>query len=75
MAEQTRAEKEMSITMVSLALWGAIVLFLVVAGLFLFEIIPSGNGTLIAIILCVTAFLNWVLIKVVVGKMQAGLGE
>jgi len=73
MTEQTRAEKEMAITVVSLALWGAVILFGVVAGLFLLDIIPSGNGLLIGFSLLAVAGLNYVLMKVMVGKMEADL--
>ena len=70
---QTREEKEMAITMVSLSLWGAIVMFIVAAVLFLMDIIPSNNGVLIGVILLVVAALDWVILKVMVGKMQANL--
>lgn len=73
MTDQTRAEKEMAITMVSIALWGAILLFVAAAALFLFDIIPSEKGVLIGLILLAIALLNWVIIKVVVGKMEADL--
>lgn len=75
MTEKTREEKEMAITMVSLALWGAIVLFVVVAILFLFDIISSHNGMLIGGILLVIAALDWVVMKVMVGKMRAELNN
>jgi len=70
---QTREEKEMAITVVSLSLWGAIVMFIVAAVLFLMDIIPSNNGVLIGVILLVVAALDWVILKVMVGKMQANL--
>lgn len=73
MTEQTRAEKEMAITVVSLALWGATLLFIAAGILFLLDIIPSENGTLIGLVLLGVAALDWVIIKVVVGKMQADL--
>ena len=73
MTQQTREEKEMAITVVSLALWGGVILFGVVAGLFLLDIIPSGNGVLIGAILLAVAGLNYVLMKVMVGKMEADL--
>jgi len=73
MTEQTREEKEMAITMVSIALWGAILLFVAASTLFLFDIIPSKNGVLIGGILLAIAALNWLIIKVVVGKMEADL--
>lgn len=73
--EQTREEKEMAITVVSLALWGAVVLFVVAAGLFLFDIIPSNNGVLIGGVLLAVACMDWIVIKVVVGKMQADLDK
>ena len=72
---QTRDEKEMAITMVSIALWGAIVLFIAVAVLFLLDIIPSNNGVLIGIILLAIAALDWVVMKIMVGKMQAELDK
>ena len=72
---QTRDEKEMAITMVSLALWGAIVLFIAVAVLFLLDIIPSNNGVLIGVILLAIAALDWVVMKTMVGKMQAELDQ
>lgn len=71
--EQTRAEKEMAITVVSLALWGVTLLFIAVGILFLLDIIPSNNGVLIGGILLGVAFLDWIIIKTVVGKMQAEL--
>ncbi len=73
MTDQTRAEKEMAITVVSIALWGAILLFVAAAALFLFDIIPSKNGVLIGGILLAIAALNWLIIKIVVGKMEADL--
>lgn len=73
MTEQTREEKELAITVVSLALWGGVILFGVVAGLFLLDIIPSGNGVLIGVILLAVAGLNYVLMRVMVGKMEADL--
>lgn len=73
MTEQTRAEKEMAITVVSLALWGAVILFGVFAGLFLLDIIPSGNGVLIGALLLAVSGFNYVLMKVMVGKMEADL--
>ena len=63
----------MAITVVSLALWGAVIMFGVVAGLFLLDIIPSGNGLLIGLGLLAVAGLNYVLMKVMVGKMEADL--
>lgn len=73
--EQSRAEKEMGILVVSLALWGATLLFIAVGILFLLDIIPSGNGVLIGVILLAVAFVNWLIIKVVVGKMDAELDD
>ena len=75
MAEQTREEKEMAITVVSLALWGATLLFIAVGILFFLDIIPSENGMLIGGVLLAVAFLDWIVIKVVVGKMQADLDK
>lgn len=75
MTEQTRAEKEMAITVVSLALWGATLLFIAVGILFFLDIIPSGNGPLIGGIMFAIAALDWIIIKVVVGKMQAELDD
>jgi len=73
--EQTRAEKEMGILVVSLALWGATLLFIAVGILFLLDIIPSRNGVLIGAILLAIALVNWLIIKVVVGKMEAELDD
>lgn len=73
MTEQTREEKELAITVVSLALWGAVILFAVFAGLFLLDIIPSNNGVVIGLILLAIAGLNFGLMKVMTGKMQADL--
>ncbi len=73
MTEQTREEKELAITVVSLALWGAVILFAVFAGLFLLDIIPSSNGVVIGLILLAIAGLNFGLMKVMTGKMQADL--
>ena len=73
MTEQTRDEKEMAITVVSLSLWGAVILFGVVAGLFLLDIIPSANGVIIGLILLAIAGLNYLIMKVMVGKMEADL--
>ena len=73
MTEQTREEKELAITVVSLALWGAVILFTVFAGLFLLDIIPSSNGVVIGLILLAIAGLNFGLMKVMTGKMQADL--
>lgn len=75
MTEQTRAEKEMAITVVSLSLWGMVILFGVAAGLFLFDIIPSTKGVIIGLILLAIAGFNYVLMKVMVGKMEADLGD
>ena len=72
---QTRAEKEMGVLVVSLALWGATLLFIAVGVLFLLDIIPSGNGVLIGAILLAIALVNWLIIKVVVGKMEAELDD
>lgn len=72
---QTREEKEMAITVVSLALWGAIVLFVVAAVLFLIDIIPSNHGVLIGVSLLVVAGLDWVVMKVITGKMQAEMDD
>ena len=73
MTEQTRAEKEMAITVLSLALWGVVIMFGVVAGLFLIDIIPSDHGVIIGACLLAVAGLNYVLMKVMVGKMEAEL--
>ena len=73
MTNQTREEKEMAITMVSLAMWGVIILFVAAAILFLMDIIPSNNGVLIGGILLAVAVLDWIVMKVMIGKMQAGL--
>ena len=73
MTEQTRAEKELAITVVSLSFWGMVILFGVVAGLFLLDIIPSGNGVLIGAILLAVAGFNYLLMKVMVRKMEADL--
>ena len=73
MTNQTREEKEMAITVVSLATWGAIILFVAAAILFLMDIIPSNNGVLIGGILLAVAVLDWIVMKVMIGKMQAGL--
>ena len=73
MTNQTREEKEMAITVVSLAMWGVIILFVAAAILFLMDIIPSNNGVLIGGILLAVAVLDWVVMKVMIGKMQAGL--
>ena len=70
---QTREEKEMAITVVSLAMWGVIILFVAAAILFLMDIIPSNNGVLIGGILLAVAVLDWIVMKVMIGKMQAGL--
>ena len=70
---QTREEKEMAITVVSLAMWGVIILFVAAAILFLMDIIPSNNGVLIGGILLTVAVLDWIVMKVMIGKMQAGL--
>jgi len=73
MTNQTREEKEMAITVVSLAMWGVIILFVAAAILFLMDIIPSNNGVLIGGILLAVAVLDWIVMKVMIGKMQAGL--
>lgn len=73
MTNQTREEKEMAITVVSLAMWGVIILFVAAAILFLMDIIPSNNGVLIGGILLTVAVLDWIVMKVMIGKMQAGL--
>lgn len=73
MTNQTREEKEMAITVMSLAMWGAIILFVAAAILFLMDIIPSNNGVLIGGILLAVAVLDWIVMKVMIGKMQAGL--
>ena len=75
MTEQTRDEKEMAITVVSLAMWGAIIMFGVVAGLFLLDIIPSANGVIIGLILLAIAGFNFLLMKVMIGKMEADLDK
>ena len=63
----------MAITVVSLAMWGAIILFVAAAVLFLLDIIPSNNGVLIGAILLGVAVLDWIVMKVMIGKMQAEL--
>ena len=73
MTNQTREEKEMAITVVSLAMWSVIILFVAAAILFLMDIIPSNNGVLIGGILLAVAVLDWIVMKVMIGKMQAGL--
>ena len=73
MTEQTRAEKEMAITVVSLSLWGMVILFGVVAGLFLLDIIPSGNGVIIGLGLLAVAGFNYILMRVMTRKMEADL--
>jgi hypothetical protein len=73
MTEQTREEKELAITVVVLSFWGMVILFGVVAGLFLLDIIPSGNGVLIGLCLLAAAGFNYVLMRVMVGKMEADL--
>lgn len=75
MTEQTREEKELAITVLSLSLWGAVILFCVAAGLFLLDIIPSANGVFIGLGLLAVAGLNFVLMKVMVGKMEAELEQ
>lgn len=70
---QTREEKEMAITVLSLALWGAVIMFVVFGGLFLLDIIPSSNGVIIGIVLLVVAAFNYGLMKVMIGKMEADL--
>ena len=72
MTNQTREEKEMAITVVSLAMWGVIILFVAAAILFLMDIIPSNNVVLIGGILLAVAFLDWIVMKLMIGKMQAG---
>jgi len=73
MTDQTRAEKELAITVVTLSFWGMVILFGVVAGLFLLDIIPSANGVLIGLILLAASGFNYVLMRVMVGKMEADL--
>lgn len=73
MTEQTRAEKELAITVVALSFWGMVILFGVVAGLFFLDIIPSGNGVLIGLILLAASGFNYVLMRVMVRKMEADL--
>ncbi len=75
MTQQTREEKELAITVVSLSLWGMVILFGVVAGLFLLDIIPSGNGIIIGVALLAVSGFNYVLMKVMVGKMEADLED
>lgn len=75
MTEQTRDEKEMAITVVSLALWGAVVMFVVFGGLFLLDIIPSSNGVIIGLVLMAIAGFNYLLMKVMIGKMEADLDK
>ena len=75
MTDQTRDEKEMAITVVSLAMWGAIVLFVAAALLFFLEIIPSNNGMLIGGILLAVAILDWIVMKMMIGKMQVELDK
>ena len=73
MTEQTREEKEMAITVVSLALWGTTLLFITAAVLFLLNIISSNKRILIGGILLAIAGLNYATMKVMIGKMQADL--
>jgi uncharacterized membrane protein len=72
---QTREEEEMAITVVSLAIWGAILLFITAAILFLLGIIPSTNSVLIGLMLLTVAAVNWIVMRVMVGKMHADLDE
>jgi len=73
MTEQTRAEKEMAITVVTITMWGAILLFVAAALVFFLEIIPTGNGMLIGLVLLAIAGFDYFLMKRVVGKMEAEL--
>lgn len=72
MAEQTREQKEMAIKLFTMSMWSAVVIFWILAALFYLEIIPTGQGTLIAICLGVVAIMDVILIKVMVPKMRAG---
>ena len=63
MTEQTREEKEMAITVVSLALWGTTLLFITAAVLFLLDIVASNKGILIGGILLAIAGLNYATLK------------
>ncbi len=71
--EQTREEKELAITVVTLSFWGMVILFGVVAGLFLLDIIPTDHGVIIGVVLLAIAGLNYLLMKIMVGKMEADL--
>jgi hypothetical protein len=73
MAEQTREQKEAAIKVVSLAMWSAVGMLLVLAVLFYLEIIPSEQGDLIAMGLAGLALLDVIVIKVLTAKMRANL--
>jgi hypothetical protein len=73
MTEQTREQKEAAIKMVSLAMWGAIIVLIVLAVLFYSGIIPSESGKLVAMAMVVVAVADVVVVKFLVAKMRAGL--
>jgi len=75
MAEQTREEKEQMIQLVSLAMWGAVMLFAVLAVLFYLNIIESEKGKLVGFGLGLFAVMDVFLARRVIGTMRESLGN
>jgi len=75
MSEQTPAQQEHVIKVFSLAMWGAVIGFAVLAGLFYFKFIPSEQGDLIAVFLGAIAIGDIFLIRFMVKKMRANIDK
>ena len=70
MTESTKEQQEQTLKIFSLAMKGAIVLFVALATLFYFEVIPSVNNKLIAFVLLGVAFMDVFLLRFKTAKMR-----
>ncbi len=75
MVEQMREEKERAIQLVSLAMWGAVMLFTVLVVLFYLNIFESEQGKLVGFGLGLLAVMDVFLVRRLIGTMRASLGN
>jgi len=75
MVEQMREEKERAIQLVSLAMWGAVMLFAVLVVLFYLNIFESEQGKLVGFGLGLLAVMDVFLVRRLIGTMRASLGN
>ena len=75
MTEQTKEEQEFALKMVSFSMKSAIVIFIVLAVVFYFEIIPVANNKLIAFAFLGLAFMDVFILKFMTARMRRKIDQ